>query len=234
MPALSGSALLHVWEQGRNEGPQERALTILVGAKASRPGPPLSQLTVGERDSLLVALREDTFGSHVEAVVDCASCGEALELTFDTKKLAHAPPADTVHSIATGDLEVRFRLPTCDDVAASTGEADVAAAGSELLARCVIDPPAAELSDLAKDAVVERMSELDPLAALELELACPTCGHDGRAGFDIASFVWTEVEAGARRMLEDVHMLASAYGWREADVLELSAERRRQYLELVG
>jgi hypothetical protein len=33
-------------------------------------------------------------------------------------------------------------------------------------------------------------------------------------------------------MLYDVHALASAYGWREADVLAMSPMRRQVYLEL--
>ena len=34
--------------------------------------------------------------------------------------------------------------------------------------------------------------------------------------------------------LAEVHALAAAYGWTEAEVLALSAARRRAYLELVG
>jgi hypothetical protein len=33
--------------------------------------------------------------------------------------------------------------------------------------------------------------------------------------------------------LRDVHELASAYGWRESEILALSPQRRQAYLELV-
>jgi hypothetical protein len=51
--------------------------------------------------------------------------------------------------------------------------------------------------------------------------------------FDIASFFWTEIAAEAKRLLGEVHILASAYGWREADILSLNPLRRRFYLEAI-
>ena len=36
-----------------------------------------------------------------------------------------------------------------------------------------------------------------------------------------------------RSLFDEVHALASCYGWREADILAMSGERRRQYLQRV-
>jgi hypothetical protein len=52
--------------------------------------------------------------------------------------------------------------------------------------------------------------------------------------FDIAAYLWQEVDARARRALRDTHTLARAYGWREADILAMSDFRRQQYLEMVA
>jgi hypothetical protein len=38
----------------------------------------------------------------------------------------------------------------------------------------------------------------------------------------------------AKAYLNEVHMLAWAYGWREADILAMSSARRQFYLERVG
>jgi hypothetical protein len=35
-------------------------------------------------------------------------------------------------------------------------------------------------------------------------------------------------------MLVEVHKLASAYGWREADILAMSATRRSMYLNIIN
>ncbi len=52
--------------------------------------------------------------------------------------------------------------------------------------------------------------------------------------FDILSYLWTEIEDWAQRLLVDVHTLAVSYGWSERDILALSPRRRRMYLELLG
>ena len=51
---------------------------------------------------------------------------------------------------------------------------------------------------------------------------------------DIGSFVWHELTAWAQRAMDDVHVLARAYGWSESEVLALSAWRRQRYVELAG
>ena len=69
--------------------------------------------------------------------------------------------------------------------------------------------------------------------AIELQLACPDCGHPWAVPFDTVSFLWDEVGAWAERTLREVHLLASAYGWGEDEILALSPERRRRYLGMV-
>jgi hypothetical protein len=78
------------------------------------------------------------------------------------------------------------------------------------------------------------MAEADPLADIQIAISCPACAQGWRAAFDILTFLWSEIEAWAWRMLSDVHTLASAYGWCERDILALSPTRRQFYLEMVG
>jgi len=84
------------------------------------------------------------------------------------------------------------------------------------------------------EAVSAAMAEADPLADIEISISCPSCRHGWQAAFDIVSFLWNEIESWVWRIMSDVHALASAYGWRERDVLELSPTRRQFYLEMVG
>jgi hypothetical protein len=51
--------------------------------------------------------------------------------------------------------------------------------------------------------------------------------------FDVAEFLWREIDAWAKRVLEEVHTLASAYGWAQGEILSLSAARRRRYVSMV-
>jgi len=81
--------------------------------------------------------------------------------------------------------------------------------------------------------LVTQIAALDPRARIELDLSCANCGHSWQTVFDIAGFLWAEINAWAPRTLRDVHTLARAYGWREADILGMSPRRRQSYLELV-
>jgi hypothetical protein len=219
MHELSAPDILDVWERGRSTTLPERALDLLVAA--GYRGHPES-LAVGERDALLLELRERIFGSALSAVAVCPACGELLEVELATADL-HGEPS-------TGQTLLGFRLPTAGDLVAVAGAGDVEEGRRILLERCV----EGELRPEEEDAVVERMAAADAGAWTQLALECPGCRHDWTAPFDIVSFLWAELESHASRLVADVHALASAYGWREGDVLALSPQRREVYLELAG
>ena len=93
--------------------------------------------------------------------------------------------------------------------------------------------PASTLPTGVVEAVEARMSKLDPQGETILELRCAACGHQWRAALDIGRFFWQELAAEARRLLREVHLLASAYGWGEAEILALTPARRDAYLAQV-
>ena len=113
-------------------------------------------------------------------------------------------------------------------------------AESTLFARCAeglwrgeTEIDAAELPKEIVAAAIEKIAEVDPQAEITLAVTCPQCGRRAQASFDIVSFFWREVEAFVVRILREVHVLASAYGWDEDRILNMSATRRRCYLEMV-
>jgi hypothetical protein len=78
------------------------------------------------------------------------------------------------------------------------------------------------------------MEESDPQADIRLDLSCLTCTHRWQEAFDIGTFFWIEIDAWARRTLEDVHAIARSYGWPQRDILDLSETRRQFYLDLIN
>jgi hypothetical protein len=121
---------------------------------------------------------------------------------------------------------------------AQTGDAK--AAQTALLDRCVLEArledrqvDAKELSSEVTSAIARRMGEVDPQADVQLDLNCPGCGRRWQALLDIENFFWTELNAWASKILSEVHVLASAYGWPETDILNLNPLRRQYYLDLV-
>ena len=92
-------------------------------------------------------------------------------------------------------------------------------------------------NDLSKDVVaglIAHMAECDNQAEVILSLECPECGHCWQLIFDIVSFFWSEISAQAKRLLNEVHTMAMAYGWRETDILSMSATRKQFYLEMIN
>lgn len=224
----TASDVLAVWERGLSEPPGRRALE-LARLAWSDPG----RLTAGERDATLLHLHETLFGATIEGVVDCAACGESLEVTTRTDALLAAAPAAAEAAVSLDGWEVRLRPATAADLAAP----DLSAA--RLLAACVAEArhdgkavDAALLPPEVVDALDEALAAADPLADLELATTCPACGGTSTTRFDIASFLWAEVDRFAVGLLREIHVLASAYGWTEDEILALG-QRRRLYLELV-
>ncbi|WP_413797675.1 hypothetical protein [Streptomyces iranensis] len=113
-----------------------------------------------------------------------------------------------------------------------------------LLVRCIVSVhrsgrlvpadrlPAAELPEPVQRRLAEAAERADPAVDVTLNVACPECGEATRAELDIASYLWAELDHWARDLLLDVHLLATAYGWSEPQILALSPLRRRYYLEL--
>jgi hypothetical protein len=243
MRLLSALELLHVWENGLARQPVERALMLLTAACPEVLPEALVQLSIGQRDAHLLTLREWTFGPQLACLAICPKCGERLELTFNAAEIRATTEAEPSRAIllSVADYEVSFRLPNSADLAVITPNDDIAAAQDVLLQRCLLQvthhgeaASANQLPTEVIEAVVARMAEADPQADIQLALSCPSCRHQWGVNFDIVSFFWSEINAWAYRILREVHTLAAAYGWREADILAMSPWRRQLYLEMVG
>jgi hypothetical protein len=234
--------MLDLWERGLSATPVERALT-LVATAYGEPVDAVAQLSVGQRDARLLMLRDRTFGSEMISVVSCPMCNERLEFNFSTADLDFGALSVSrdVLSLSVDGYDLRFRLPNSVDLIAINDSADARDARQQLLERCVAtstyegdDVAVRDLPAEVVAAVTDRMAQSDPQGDVELAVACSHCHHEWRAGFDIASFFWTEINAWAHRILKEVHALASAYGWREADILTMSAWRRQYYLNCIA
>ena len=237
------ATLLTAWEQGLNAGPVLRPLALLAAAWPGAGIDGLAALPMGRRDAALLDLRELLFGPDLGAVADCPECGVVVELAFrsgDIRADGAAVSAEGEWSARWEDYDLRFGLPNTLDVAwLAAGNAGNGDAERSLLGRCLVKAERkgepVSLDDLPPEAVAAAaatMAKVDPQADVRLSLACPACGREWSAAFDIAGYLWAEVETWAQRTLIEIHALASAYGWREADILALSPARRQMYIEL--
>jgi hypothetical protein len=223
--------LVDAWDAGLMQHPIDRALTV-VAAFTGLPTSVLADRTIGERDAVLLEIRRLLAGDRIAALTNCQKCAEPNEFRLDAGALPRterSQDAATI-SVRTQDRSVRARLPTSRDLAAVVECDDADVAARTLIARCLIDQ--VELDSALAGLIEDRMAEVEGLAGLEISFTCSACDAANRVPFDIASFVWSELDTRMRRLLDDVDALAFAYGWAEADILALSDRRRALYVEL--
>lgn len=235
MRGLTEHEILPLWEQGVRCGPLGRARVLLAAACPELADDDAAALTVGERDALLLELRERSLGPALAGFVACPECGEPLELELDSRELRRAATGEgssAAEEVAAGERRVRFRPLTCGDLDVAAAASDPKTVRRRLAEQCVLEPT--EFSEELLTGLSTALAERDPGAEMLVLLTCPECGHVWETVFDIAAFLWSEVIAYARRLLHEVATLAHSFGWSESEILKLPAVRRRQYLELAS
>ena len=237
MHTLNASGLLDMWEQGCNLAPPQRTLAMLVFADPKARREELMTLSLGRCNARLLRLREELFGSQLDFVAPCPACASVVEATLDSTRLARDAPVLHTQTVRLDAHSVVLRAPQLGDL--FDLPRDPVTARHALVSRCVADGSDAErngasFAPAAIDAISAALAASDAAGSIELALECPDCSQRWLAAFDIATFLWHEIDVWARRTLREVHALARAYAWREPDVLALSPTRRQIYLELSG
>ncbi|SRR6266566_9537592 len=242
MHALSGSQLLSVWERGEERDGIERALLLLCAAYPEQTREELAGLSIGLRDAHLFELQQRMFPGALEGFANCPKCEVGLEYPLPAENLWRSamPSPEQPLLVAAEEFLLRLRLPNSLDLEAARRCSELADARRSVAHRCVLeatrDGEVVAAEQLPERVIVElsaRLAEADPQAELLIDLTCPECGHTWEEVFDVGTYLWADVRALAIQILRDIHTLARAYGWREADVLAMSGVRRQLYLDMV-
>jgi len=137
---------------------------------------------------------------------------------------------------------VQLRVPNGGDLEhTAVARDDGQEPADALLARLVVDVATGDggAADraawwpLLRGPLDEALARLDPQAQATVALACPDCGAVTDAVLDASTFVVPAL-VHAPGLTDEVHRLARAYHWSEAEILALPVARRRRYLELVA
>ena len=245
MRPLKAMELLAVWEHSLNRTLLERVLALLIAACPEIDSETIAGLSIGERDARLLQLREWMFGSNLVNTARCPQCTQRVEWENRIADIRIPPspitPSPAEFSLNVANFSLRFRLPNSTDIAAVMNASRGDSTPQDLLKRCIVSArhtgEACDPGSLPEDvlaALGRRIEDLDPQAEIRIDLTCPQCSHKWDVLFDIASFLWTEINHWAGQTLRGVHKLANAYGWSERDILNLSPVRRQLYLGLVN
>ena len=217
-------------------------------------------LLVGDRQFLLIKLRQLTFGDKVDASVRCPwpNCGEPVDIDFSISEvpLKDGAAPSPVHELELSReaaldsglgpdaVRVRFRLPTGGDqeLLSPLVAENEAEALTLLLARCVQEiggHPASrelvrELSPAARLEIERAMESAAPGLELTMDAKCPECGRSFEAPFDAQDFILGEARASRDLLMREIHYLAYHYHWAEGEILAMPRERRRGYIEILS
>lgn len=242
---MRDAELLDAWETARTRVQPLRGTALLAAADQGHEENVLAALPLGEVTRRLLGLHAHWFGRVLSSVCVCPACGVPVEAECDAMALCalapEAPHAPEMLTVVEQEFTVRFRPPAPLDLAHAARGDNADAARRVLLERCVLVAErdgvrcaAADLPERIIVAVASEMESADPLADVTLALDCPTCGTAWTATLEPDRFLLAAVEEVAHDVIHEVHQLARAYGWSEAESLALSRIRRRAYLDLIA
>ena len=217
----------------------------LVGRRAVQPsGNPLdaSALPIGDVDALLAELRAAVLGDRLIAEGRCPACDCAVDIDFSLAAFrehrAPEPPRGATPAERPGwwrlkRYAVEFRPPTARDVLAAQDADDPTAS---IAAACIHSVGADGETAVPRSALAasERaMARLAPTLRDDVEGTCPDCGVVVALDVDVRELCLAELRFLSHGVLEDVHLLAGAYGWAELAILDLPTTRRTAYVEMI-
>jgi hypothetical protein len=205
------------------------------------------QLSVGDREALMLHLRRITLGERVSCVLSCPSCEAKMDLDLRVAELLQAPYpyAGRTHSTEIHDGEtayyVSFRVPNGEDqeAVAELASKSITSAVETILRRCVTeltraDEPVDEFPPIVIEKVQEKMAELDPQAEIVFDLRCPECSARFTVPFDAADYVCRELMSAEQDFYREVHSLSFHYHWSEDAVLALPRRKRQIYVDVLA
>ena len=243
MRPLTTIELLNVWEIGLNSSLIEKSLRLLSIA-CSKNLSDIATLSIGQRDTKLLQLREWMFGNRLHNIAHCPMCSTLVEWETDLKALYLQSPSPggvkNEYNLKVDEFNLRFRLLNSNDLLKAASGNDSFDNSKKLLAKCIFqvqhedqDYQADALPDNVWESLHQRIGQEDPQADIQMVVNCPACLHTWEAPFDIISYLWVEIDNWARHQLQEVYVLARAFSWSESDILSMSTQRRQFYLEMI-
>ena len=240
--------LLQVWERAGEQSADAGSLLLLDASCEECDAETIAAWPLGQRDAQLLALRRRLFGADIVGVAACPSCSGTVEASFRCDDLLLPGAGRRCRR----DAELR----RCDARACACASACPTAATCWRLKTAAMRRRAACLAAgplrggrarttanrsprmncrrSCRRAWPRRWPRPTRRPTCNWPSAVPIAHHEWQPAFDIARFLWQELQAWALRMLRDVDTLAHAYHWSEQDILALGPRRRQAYLELCG
>lgn len=181
----------------------------------------------------LVALTEQRDEVSLSARCVAPACRESFEFELPLRALpGGAAGAGPLRVQLDAERVLTMRRPTGDDLRRWR---DAQPRSRDQAVRLMLDSLVLE-GDVGPDdqaAVSTSIAAMDPLVDFTVSCHCPACGMATEVAIDLETLALASLVRRQRALLQEVHCLASHYGWTEADVLAVPAPRRARYLALI-
>ncbi|PUA29323.1 MAG: hypothetical protein B0W54_01610 [Cellvibrio sp. 79] len=194
------------------------------------------QWTVSERLQGLLAIANASIGNTSTAIATCSNelCRGTVELELELASFASAPVIAKMDWLSPRGEKFFCRLPTGQDQRDWYKHIQHSVDESWFIARLLEATPdtqlPAELPVDWIDSLGASLADVDPLTALTLAIDCPFCAQALNVEVDLEWLLIDGLRSLQRRMIEQVHCLASHYHWSEKDIVALPQWRREKYL----
>jgi len=196
----------------------------------------IERLSVVDLRFVLSAL-STRFGLSLQWIThNCVQCSNPFDFSVDLADLP-VTGAGAGYPKSTIDIDgkpVDVFVPTGADQLATVGIEDEKTAAQTLFWRCVkrVDGVWKRKKISTKwltkiEFAIEKMSPSMPFC---VTADCPECDTANLVPINVTH--WLRHLAGGP--LDDVHIIASAYGWSEVNILMLSRQRRKAYVARIG
>lgn len=199
----------------------------------------ISDMSVGDRQFLMLRLSVWLGEDHRWIRGRCEACTKFYDIGFRRSEL---PVKEAGEGYPNVSVEIRnnpvvFRLPSGRDQEATSSDQPEEDSIRDLLRRCMVSTDEnGDVTDFIHSLEEEEIGIIDgvmesiaPQVATEIITTCPECG--ARSVVKLDPYAMATPDEG--NLYEEVHHLASHYHWSEEDILALTRDRRRLYIDLI-
>lgn len=165
----------------------------------------------------------------------CLGCGEAFEIELSLSAISdlgfEAERTPLIEIELEDAQDIVLRRPTGADQ--RRWQAEPPATDATMFAELLVSGPPLELLSDRLKRIAAAMQTADLLSAFQVSYVCPHCDHADDLALDLEGALLARLQCQTQQLTQDVHRLASRYGWTEAQILELPPHRRAAYLRLL-
>ncbi len=193
-----------------------------------------------ERLQGLLAIVVSTRGQYLKLQVKCtqADCHELIEFELDPAGFIQPEPSSPLFCRPDPETELELRLPNGLDQLNWINNLDdttdnwFSKMASSLVSRVNGEIPSQrfQVSENWLDSIGKALEQHDDLMTFEIKTSCPACGEDLLIDLDLEEKLLEMLSTEQKLLLKQIHRLALAYHWTEADIVALPKKRRQYYL----